>query len=87
MNTKLTLTVDKSVVEMAKKYAKEKGESLSSMVENYFKFVAAKYRQTAKKEEDIEITPLIESLAGSLKVPDDFDEKEELLKALEEKYM
>jgi hypothetical protein len=36
MNTKLTLTLEKEVIEIAKKYAKEKGQSLSEIVENYF---------------------------------------------------
>lgn len=40
MNTKLTLTIEKEVIEIAKKYAKEKGQSLSAMVENYFKLIA-----------------------------------------------
>ncbi|WKN42377.1 DUF6364 family protein [Tunicatimonas pelagia] len=41
MNTKLTLTIEKEIIEIAKKYAKEKGQSLSEMVENYLKFVTA----------------------------------------------
>jgi hypothetical protein len=32
MNTKLTLTIEKEVIEIAKEYAKEKGLSLSGMV-------------------------------------------------------
>lgn len=36
MNTKLTLTIEKEVIATAKAYAKEKGQSLSDLVENYF---------------------------------------------------
>ena len=36
MNTKLTLTLEKEVIEKAKKYASENGRSLSEMVENYW---------------------------------------------------
>jgi predicted HicB family RNase H-like nuclease len=39
LNTKLTITIEKEVIEIAKVYAKEKGQSLSEMVENYFKFI------------------------------------------------
>ncbi len=36
MKTKLTLTVRKSVIEMAKKQARQKGKSLSEMFEELF---------------------------------------------------
>ena len=37
MNTKLTLTIEQTVIEKAKKYAKGKERSLSSLIENYLK--------------------------------------------------
>ena len=37
MNVKLTLNLDAKVIEMAKKYALEKGVSLSEVVEEYLK--------------------------------------------------
>jgi predicted HicB family RNase H-like nuclease len=36
---KLTLTLDPEIIEMAKQYASRKGVSLSSLVEQYFKFL------------------------------------------------
>lgn len=48
MNTKLTLTLEKEVIEIAKIYAKEKGQSLSEMVENYFKFVTVNQKELKK---------------------------------------
>ena len=39
MITKLTLTIEKSVIEKAKKYAKEKERSLSDIIENYLKAI------------------------------------------------
>ena len=42
MNTKLTLSLEKKVIEDAKMYAKGTGRSLSEMVENYFKSLVAK---------------------------------------------
>lgn len=48
MNTKLTLTIEKEVIDIAKEYAKEKGQSLSEMVENYFKFVTVDRKKSKK---------------------------------------
>jgi len=36
MDTNLTLTIEKDVINDAKRYAKQKGVSLSEIVENYF---------------------------------------------------
>ncbi len=82
MITKLTLTIEKSVIEKAKKYAKEKERSLSDIIENYLKALTEN-----QKDEDIEITPLVKSLKGSFKAPKDFEYKSELTKALEAKYL
>ena len=41
MNSKLTLTVEKSVIEKAKKYARSKGRSLSDIIENYLKSITS----------------------------------------------
>ena len=42
MNTKLTLSLEKSVIEEAKSYAKKTGRSLSELVENYFRNLTEK---------------------------------------------
>ena len=42
MTTKLTLTIDDAVISVAKKYAKNKGKSLSDIVENYLMTLTAK---------------------------------------------
>jgi len=82
MNTKLTLTIEQSLIDKAKKYAKGKGRSLSDIVENYLKVII--------KEDDpkvIDSTPIATSLRGSFKAPEDFDYKKELAKGLSKKYM
>ncbi|GJM31248.1 MAG: hypothetical protein DHS20C18_02490 [Saprospiraceae bacterium] len=80
MSTKLTLTLEKEVIEAAKKYANEKGQSLSELVENYFKFLT----KDSKVETKIELSPKVKSLKGILKVNEDFDYKkileEEIIK-------
>jgi len=81
MNTKLTLTIEETVIEQAKRYAKSKGQSLSDMVENYLKTAT---RQT---QEEIEFTPIVKSLKGSFKFPENFDYKDELVKRLAKKYL
>ena len=81
MNTKLTLTIEQSVIEKAKKYASEKGRSLSDIIENYLKVITKE-----EKKKDIELTPLVKSLKGSFKAPKNFDYKSELSKNLAKKY-
>lgn len=82
MNTKLTLKIEQTLIEKAKKYAKGKGRSLSDIVENYFKAIV-KEEYAAKSES----TPITDSLRGSFKAPRDFDYKKELTKALTDKYL
>jgi hypothetical protein len=40
MTTKLTLTMEDKVISSAKKYARQKGKSLSDIVENYLKSIS-----------------------------------------------
>ena len=82
MNTKLTLTIEQSVIEKSKKYASEKGRSLSAIIENYLK-VLTKEDQI----NELELTPLVKSMKGSFKAPDNIDYKKELAKELSEKYL
>lgn len=82
MSTKLTLTIDKSVIVKAKKHAADSGTSLSKMVENYLKAIL---QQETKK--DTEISPIIMSLKGRLKPTDTDNYKEELSQTLSEKYL
>ena len=76
MTTKLTLTIEDNVIDSAKKYARENGKSLSGIVENYLKTI------TAKENKDQTISPKILKLMGSIKLPEDFEYKKVLGKAL-----
>jgi replicative DNA helicase len=82
MNTKLTLTIEQSVIEKAKKYASERGRSLSDIIENYLKVITKE-----EQKRDIELTPMVKSLKGSFKAPKSFDYKTELSKSLIKKYL
>lgn len=80
MTTKLTLTIDDSVIAIAKKYAKQNGKSLSDIVENYLLSLSSK----GNTEENI--SPSILKLMGSIELPDNYDYKKELTKGLAKKY-
>lgn len=84
MSSKLTLSIEKNVIEQAKEYAAAQGRSLSNIVEEYLKSVSEqKATKTQKK-----FHPLVEELAGSVKLPDsDKGYKELLTDALLEKYL
>ncbi|MEO1021964.1 MAG: DUF6364 family protein [Bacteroidota bacterium] len=82
MNTKLTLTIEKAVIHTAKEYAKEKGISLSEMVENYFKFIT----ETREITPENQLSPKVKKLRGILKTDEHFDYKEELAKERSKEY-
>jgi hypothetical protein len=82
MNTKLTLTIEREVIKTAKEYAKEKGQSLSDLVENYFKLITRDRRELKPEE----LSPRVQRLRGIIKVDDDFDYKEVLADELAKKY-
>lgn len=81
MDTKLTLNVDKAIIEQAKEYAKSHRISLSKLIESYLSSLVAN-----KKSADTEITPLVKSLSGVIKLDNDFDYKERYSDFLMEKY-
>ena len=82
MDMKLTLTIEQSVIEQAKRYAKKKERSLSDLIENYLKAITKEV-----KVEPVEKTPIVQALKGSFHMPDNFDYKKELAEKLSEKYL
>lgn len=66
MSTKLTLSVDKRVIEEAKKYARSNGRSLSNIIEEYLKSLV----QHDTNDDDFKISPAVKALWGSVKVPE-----------------
>ena len=80
MTTKLTLTIDDAVISVAKKYAKNKGKSLSDIVENYLKTL------TSKESKENTVSPRILKLMGVIELPEDFDYKKALTSGLAKKY-
>lgn len=86
MNTKLTLSLDKEVLEKAKIYAKGTGRSLSEMVENYFKRLVEKPNKKNDSIKDDEIDPRLKKLVGIIQLPPDFDIKKAKEEYYKEKY-
>jgi hypothetical protein len=72
MKTRLTLTIDKRIIESAKKYSKKSGVSLSCLIENYLKALVT------KEHIDDNFSPRVKELMGSIKLPKVFDYKKEL---------
>ena len=87
MDTKLTLTLDKEVIEYAKKYAATNQTSLSDLVENYFKALTVSEPRVHYNINNLQKTPIVDSLIGSVKLVDLDDFKIEKTRRLEEKYL
>lgn len=79
-NTKLTLSLNKTVIESAKEYAKEKGISLSKLIEIYLQKLTTDYQP------EVNSTPIVDALTGIISLPDDFDYKETYADYLSKKY-
>ncbi|MEQ9165484.1 MAG: DUF6364 family protein [Fulvivirga sp.] len=79
MESKLTLKLDKQVINHAKTYAKMHNTSLSKMIENYLQSI------TTKKKGTIEISPLVESLTGIIDLKNK-DKRKDYTDFLSEKY-
>lgn len=80
MSTKLTLTIDKTIIERAKKYAKNTDRSLSELIENYLE-------EITNEENSSNISYKLSKIVGKVKLPKDFNEKEAIKKYLEEKHL
>jgi hypothetical protein len=84
MDTKLTLKLDKLVIEKAKEYASSQKRSLSGLIESYLKTLVN--NDNTQSVEEIEISPFVKSFRTGVKIPADFDYKEAYVDYLAEKY-
>lgn len=85
MDAKLTLKLDKNVIEKAKVYAAEHHHSLSLLVENYLKVITS--TESNKNQNEIKISNLAKSFTikeSDAKIGSDY--KKELQDILIEKY-
>jgi len=80
MDTKLTLKLDKEIINRAKVYAESKKISLSKLIESYLQLLT---KENSTKEE---ISPLVESLSGVITLPKKYDDKDDYADHLTQKY-
>ena len=81
MNTKLTLKLEDSVIHKAKVYARSHRQSLSKLVENFFRSLTEKEKMNEEK-----IPPTVKSLAGIIKSKKKIDAEKEYTDYLIKKY-
>ncbi|MBM3147767.1 MAG: antitoxin [Actinobacteria bacterium] len=62
MNTKLTLRLDDSLIDRAKRYSKRSGKSVSRLVADYFALI-----EVDKPVEGTALTPRVRAMKGSLR--------------------
>lgn len=74
MQSKLTLRLDKTLIENAKEYAQENGKSLSQIVADYF--YALTQVESKNDMEVPEATPLTDSLIGRFADANDLIDEE-----------
>ncbi len=80
MDKKLTLSLNGTVIENAKTYAKSNNISLSKLIESYLNSL------TKCNKDETNITPLVASLSGVITLDEDFDVKDSYTEYLIEKY-
>lgn len=81
MNTKLTLNLNKEVIERAKVYAKEHNISLSFLIENYLQKIISDYKNENTLEGSI-----VNELSGIIKLDLDSNHQDDQMDYLTEKY-
>lgn len=90
MNAKLTLRLDEARIERAKRYAARSGKSVSRLVEDYFAALPDETpAQSAAHIHQLKPSPGLQAVLDAfkgVKVPDDYDPKEDYVRYLEEKY-
>jgi hypothetical protein len=81
MDTKLTLKLDKEVIERAKLYAEQRGTSLSRVVESYFLGLTREEEPASRR-----LTGIVAELAGLLAGKEVDTSKEAYAEHLTRKY-
>jgi len=85
MDTKLTLKLDKVVIERAKEYAASRGSSLSRIIESFLQSLTIK-EDSINNKTDIEISPFVKSMSSGVEIPSNLDYKNDYSNYLSEKY-
>jgi len=83
MDNKLTLKLNKDVIEKAKEYAKLHQRSLSRIIEAYLKSLVSNEESENKK--GFHISPFVKSMSTGVHIPADLDYKSEYADHLRKK--
>jgi len=84
MKAKLTIKLDKNVIDKAKEYASSHKRSLSGLIESYLQSLVI--QEISNDNDEIQISPFIKSLSSGINIPADLDYKKEYSTYLTEKY-
>lgn len=84
MDTKLTLKLDKAVIEKAKVYALSHKRSLSRIIESYLQSLV--FQNNSDDRTEIKISPFVKSMSSGINIPADLDYKKEYSNYINEKY-
>ena len=82
MDTKLTLKLDKDIIEKAKDYAASQNKSLSRLIESYLQSLVDEKEVAAEPK----ISPFVKSMRSGVSVPSDIDYKKLYGDYVDEKY-
>lgn len=69
MNAKLTLSINRAIIEKAKQYAKGNNQSLSQIIESYLEKITSDNPELGDPE--------LDAIRGIITLPEDFDLKKE----------
>ena len=82
MYAKLTLKLDKDVIDRAKEYAAKHKRSLSQIIESYLLLLTSE----DDYNRDIQISSFVKSMASGVHIPPHLDDKKEYSNHLAKKY-
>ena len=85
MDTKLTVKLNKDVIEQAKVYASNHKRSLSRLIESYLQSLVS-MEGAEKDKEVIEISAFVKSMSTGVQISAELDIKNEYSKHLSKKY-
>jgi hypothetical protein len=84
MDTKLTLKLDKFVIEKAKNYASSHKRSLSRIIESYLRSLIS--QDDPNETDEIRISSFVKSMSTGVSIPADLDYKKEYSDYLSDKH-
>lgn len=84
MDTKLTLKLDKFVIDKAKNYASSHKRSLSRIIESYLRSLIS--QDDPDNSDDIQISSFVKSMSTGVSIPADLEYKKAYSDYLSEKH-